>query len=87
MQTAWKLDSYLKIMRFYVFKMTANGGCHFEINIKLKNYQTKLFLKSMHSHTHFTNVFIKQIIILWGYFMNFVHLLGIIGKKSISTVS
>ena len=24
----------LKILRFYVFKMAANGGCHFEIIIK-----------------------------------------------------
>ena len=25
---------FFKILRFYVFKMAANGGRHFEINIK-----------------------------------------------------
>ena len=28
---------HLKIMQFYVFKMAANGGRHFEINIKAEN--------------------------------------------------
>ena len=31
----------LKILRFYVFKMAANGGRHFEINMKVKNYETQ----------------------------------------------
>ena len=31
----------LKLLRFYVFKMATNGGRHFEINSKLKNYQTQ----------------------------------------------
>ena len=31
----------LKILQFYVFKMAANGGCHFEINIKTENYKTQ----------------------------------------------
>ena len=46
----------LKMLQFCVFKMAANGGCHFEINIKTENYPTHLFLKSMHTHTHLTNV-------------------------------
>ena len=27
----------LKILQFYIFKMAASGGCHFEINIKTEN--------------------------------------------------
>ena len=46
----------LKLLRFYDFKMAANGGRHFEINIKLKIIKLYLFLKSMHTHTHLTNV-------------------------------
>ena len=46
----------LKLLRFYVFKMAANGGRHFEVNIKLKIIKHNLFLKSMHTHTHLTNV-------------------------------
>ena len=46
----------LKLLRFYVFKMAANGGRHFEINFKLKNIKLNSFLKSMHTHTHLTNV-------------------------------
>ena len=34
MQTTWKSILLLKLLRFYVFKMAANGGRHFEINIK-----------------------------------------------------
>ena len=37
----------LKIMQFYVFKMAANGGRYFEINIKTKIIKLSLFLKSM----------------------------------------
>ena len=33
----------LKIMQFYVFKMAANGGRHFEINIKTENYKTQIY--------------------------------------------
>ena len=40
-QTAWKSDTFLKLLRFYVFKMAANGGHYFEINIKQKNCQTQ----------------------------------------------
>ena len=29
---------FFKILRFYVFKTEANGGRHFEINIKTENY-------------------------------------------------
>ena len=28
---------FLKRVRFYIFKMVANGGRHFEINIKTEN--------------------------------------------------
>ena len=49
-----------KILRFYVFNMAANGGRHFEINIKTENYiklyKLEIFLKSMHTRTQFTNV-------------------------------
>ena len=31
----------LKILQFYIFKMAANGGRHFEINIKTENYESK----------------------------------------------
>ena len=33
----------LKLLRVYVFKMAANGGRHFEINIKRKYYQTQTY--------------------------------------------
>ena len=46
----------LKIMRFYDFKKAANGGRHFKINIKLKIMKLNLFLKSMQTHAHLTNV-------------------------------
>ena len=32
---------HLKILQFYVFKMAANGGNHFEINIKNENYKSQ----------------------------------------------
>ena len=32
--------------------MAANGGCHFEINIKTENYETQF----MHAHKHLTKV-------------------------------
>ena len=38
----------LKLLRFYDFKMVANGGRHFEINMKLKNYQTQ-FISQKHA--------------------------------------
>ena len=31
----------MKILQFYVFKMAANEGRHFEINIKTENYKTQ----------------------------------------------
>ena len=40
----------LKIMRFYVFKMAANGGRHFEINIKTENYKTQ-FISQRHANS------------------------------------
>ena len=46
---------YLKILRFYVFKMAANGGRHLEMNNRYENYKT-LFLKSMPTNKHLTNV-------------------------------
>ena len=47
---------FLKILQFYVFKMAANGGRHFEINTKTENYKTLFISLSMHTHTHLTNV-------------------------------
>ena len=39
-----------KIMQFYVFKMAANGGRHFEINIKTENYKTQ-FISQKHANS------------------------------------
>ena len=41
----------LKLLRFYVFKMAANGGRHFEINIKVKSYQTQ-FITEKHAYSY-----------------------------------
>ena len=40
----------LKIMQFYVYKMAANGGRHFEINVKTKNYKTQ-FIYQKHANS------------------------------------
>ena len=40
----------LKIMQFYVLKMAANGGHHFEINIKTEIYKTQ-FISQKHTNT------------------------------------
>ena len=48
-----------KILRFYVFKMAANGGRHFETEIKTENYKPNLFLKRMHTHTHLITVILS----------------------------
>ena len=40
----------LKILRFHVFKMAANGGRHFEINMKVHNYETQ-FISQKHAYT------------------------------------
>ena len=40
----------LKIMQFYVFKMAANGGHRFEINIKTENYKTQ-FISQKHANS------------------------------------
>ena len=40
----------LKILGFYVFKMAANGGRHFEINVKVQNYETQ-FISQKHAYT------------------------------------
>ena len=79
----------LKIMQFYVFKMAANGGRHFEINIKTENYKTQ-FISQNHANSctfDKCGVNFMQLIILCGYFMNIVLAEGIIGKKSIFSVS
>ena len=63
----------LKLVWRYVFKMAANGGRYFEINIKLKNYQTQ-FISQKHTYSiHLTNVIfvIMQIIILRELFYEF----------------
>ena len=44
----------LKILQFYVFKMAASGGRHFEINIEIEIMKLKLFLKNMHTYTFLT---------------------------------
>ena len=41
----------LKILRFYVLKMAANGGRHFEINMKVENYETQ-FIFQKHAYTY-----------------------------------
>ena len=51
MQTAEIGFLFLKLLRFYVFKMAANGDCHFERNIKLKNYQIK-FISQKHAYSY-----------------------------------
>ena len=40
----------LKIMQFYVFKIVANGGRHFKINIKTENYKTQ-FISQKHANS------------------------------------
>ena len=65
----------LKVMQFYVFKMAATRGRHFEINIKTENYKTQ-FISQKHANSCTfdkcdVSFFMKQII-LWGYFMNIV---------------
>ena len=42
----------LKILRFYVFKMAANEGRHFEINSKTENNEA-LFISQKHAYTYF----------------------------------
>ena len=32
----------LKILQFYIFKMAANGGHHFEMTIKTENYKSQV---------------------------------------------
>ena len=41
----------LKILQFYFFKMAVNGGRHFKINIKIKNYETQ-FIFQKHAYTY-----------------------------------
>ena len=74
----------LLLMQFYIFKMAANGGGHFEINIKTENCKTQfIFQKHANSCTFDKyDVNFMQLIILCGYFMNIVLVEGIIGKKS-----
>ena len=52
---------FLKILQFYVFKMAANGGCHFKIIIKIT--KLNLFLKNMHTHTLLTTT-------IFAYYVN-----------------
>ena len=39
---------FLKILRFYVFKMTINGGQHIEINFQKENYKMQ-FISQNHA--------------------------------------
>ena len=50
----------LKILRFYVFKMAANGGRHFEINMKVQNYSI-YFSKNMHTLALLTTVIVYYV--------------------------
>ena len=43
-----------KILQFYVFKMAANGGRHFEISMEVENYETQFISQNMHTHTFLT---------------------------------
>ena len=43
------------MMHFYVFKIAANGGHHFEINIKTEIYKIQ-FISQKHANAHLTNV-------------------------------
>ena len=59
----------LKILRFYVFKMAASGGRHFENNMKVENnMKLNLFPKNMHTHT-------LLITAIFVYYKN-IHLMG-----------
>ena len=40
----------LKILPFYIFKMAAIGGRHFEINIKTENYNSQ-FISEIGAYT------------------------------------
>ena len=40
----------MKILRFYIFKMAASGGRHFEINMKVQNYETQ-YISQKHAYT------------------------------------
>ena len=40
---------FLKILRFYVFKMAANGGRHLEMDNKCENYKTQ-FISQKHAY-------------------------------------
>ena len=59
---------HLKILQFYVFKMAANGGNHFEINIQNENYKSQFISQKLRYSYTFDkdqSLFIMQIIIFW----------------------
>ena len=65
----------LKIMQFYVFNMAANGGRHFEINIKTENYKAQLISQKHANSCTFDKCDVSifmHLIILCGYFMKIV---------------
>ena len=43
--------SLLKILQFYIIKMAASGGRHFEINIKTENYKSQ-FISQTDAYTN-----------------------------------
>ena len=43
----------LKILGCYVFKMAANEGCHFEINILTEDYRTQFYFTKVSLYIHF----------------------------------
>ena len=67
--------------------MAANGGRHFEINTDTKNYKSQFIdQKQAYSYT-FDKCDLCFLCKYTFYFMKIVFLEGLIGKKSISTVS
>ena len=53
----------LKILQFYIFKMAANGGRHFEINTNTENYKSQFISQQMHIQTLLTNVILVYCVI------------------------
>ena len=69
----------LKILQFYVFKMAANGGHHFEIKIKTENYKTQC-ISQKHAYRYtFDKCDVNRQFM--SFFLSIVLLLGIIGKN------
>ena len=76
-------------MQFYVFKMAGNEGRHFEININTEIIKLNLFLKSMQTPAHLTNVMLvfHATNNFVGLFYEYCSFIRDFWKKSISCVS